>query len=277
MLDTQKWNIAVARFNGYYANLPPFPKTEDVEDYHGIVKALEEASGEDLSNFKIPAEKLRPKLISVRPAPYRGGHGSANYSQDEYCDSNYFQGQIDALKHYLPTIQTKTRPKTQYDDLDDYQLDELMVQRRIKPQMVVEGGRPVYKADREYVIAALVKQDNPAPSAQSTTFNVYDSNFNYASPGATITSNVGSFAKEEFVNIVGALRQLLAEERLEHAAKNEINISIGTMELQLNSSLPNTPILRESLKSVKAILENAAGSLVASGILASINHILSKM
>lgn len=276
MLDHQKWKIAVARFTGYCANLPPFPKTEDVDDYHAIVAALEQASGQDLSNFKIPAEKLKPKIISVRPAPYRGGRGGATYSQDNYCDSNFFQSQIAALKHFLPSMEADG-PKTQYDDLHDWQLEELMVQRGIKPQRVIENGRQVYKADRNYIIAALVKQDSPAPPQHSTTINMYDSNLNYASPGASITSNVGGFTKEEFRNLIDGLRQLLRDEKLDEAAKNEINVNIGTIELQLNSAQPNAPILKESLKSVKTILQNAATSLITSGVLATVNQVLAKL
>lgn len=251
MFDSQKWKIAVSRFTGYCGNLPAFPKTEEVEDYHAIVKALEEASGQDLSSFKIPPEKHKPKLVSFRPASYGGARGSSNYSRDKYCDSDFFQAQIDALKHYLPTIET-TGPKTEYDDLKDWQLQELMVQRHIKPSQPKDGGH-ARMPSREYIIAALVKQDkqdNPTPpAAHTTTFNVYDSNFNYASPGATITSSIGTFTKEEFTNLVGGLRQLLSEEKLDEGSRNEIRINIGTIELQLGSAQPNR--LRQRCKTLR--------------------------
>lgn len=177
MLDLQKWKIAVARFNGYCANLPPFPKTEEVGDYHAIVAALEEASGHDLSSFKIPPEKLRPKLVSVRPAPYGGGRGQANYSRDKYCDPDYFQAQIHALKHYLPQVE-QAPPKTQYDDLHDWQLEELMVQRGIKPSLG-KGDAPPKMPSRDYIIAALVRQDHPTPvPTRNTTVYISGSNVN---------------------------------------------------------------------------------------------------
>src|SRR5207249_4634354 len=97
------------------------------------------------------------------------------------------------------------------DELYDWQLEDLMMQRRIKPRAMIENGQQVFKADREYIIAALVKHDNPAPPRSSTVLNVFDSNVNYASPGATITANVGGFSKEEFSNVIGGLRKLLAE------------------------------------------------------------------
>jgi hypothetical protein len=276
MLDLQKWKIAVARFNGYSANIPSFIKTDNVEDYHAIVTALEQASGQDLSNFKIPADKLKPKVLSVRPAPYGGGRGSATYSQDKYCDSNFFEAQIDALKHYLPNIQTSTQPKTQYDDLYDWQLQELMMKRGIKPPRSSDSRHEKMPA-REYIIAALVKQDTPPPPLHSTTLNVYDSNVNYGSPGATITSHIAGFNKEEFSSLIDGLRQLLSDSHLDQSSKDEVNINIGTIELQLTSARPNVSIVRESLRSLKFILENAAGSLIASGLLPTVHHILSKL
>lgn len=119
----------MSRFNGYYANMPPWLKAEQIADYHSIVTALEEASGEDLSHFKIPPDKIRPKVISVRP----GGHrypGYAQYSQEGYCDSTFFQGQIDGLKNYLHNIQQGAHMSTKYDTLSDAELDNLMVNWR---------------------------------------------------------------------------------------------------------------------------------------------------
>lgn len=276
MIDPQKWKLALARFNGYYANIPSFIKTEHVADYHAIVAALEEASAEDLSHFKIPSDKLKPKLVSVRPASYGGHPGSSQYSKDNYCDSTFFKGQIDGLKHYLATMQTDTRKRSKYDDLSDYDLEDLMITRRIKPELVVEDGRPVYKANREYIIAALMKQDTPSSRVHSTTYNVYDSTFIHSSPGASITENIG-LQKEEFANLVDGIRQLLQSVPYDQPIKEQIRIDIGTIELQINSSRPNSSIVRESLRSLKGILENTAGSMLASGLLPVVVHLLSKL
>jgi len=276
MLDPQKWKIALARFTGYHANVPSFIKTDDVDDYHAIVGALEEASGEDLSNFKIPSEKLKQRVVGIRPASYRGGRGNVQYSPDKYCDSTFFQGQIDALKHYLPSIQTTVRPKTQYDGLLDWQLDELMVNRRIKPPKPIDSSHPKHP-DREYIIAALIKSDAAQAAQPSTVLNIYDSNVNYGSPGAAITQNVAGFTREEFSNLIGGLRELLNDVELDHAAKEEINVSIGTIELQLSASRPNRSILKESLKSLSNVLQNTATSLLTSTLLPTVQHLLNKL
>jgi hypothetical protein len=278
--DSQKLKIAIARFNGFCANLPSWPKEEDVNDYHALVTALEEASGAELAAFKIPSDKLKPKLQSVRPGAYGGGRGSATYSREKYCDSSFFEGQIHALKHYLPNIEPSGSPRTKYDHLHDWQLQELMMERGIKPPRTMETGATIYKQpDRHWIIAALLRQDNQATlkPSHATTFNVYDSNFNYQSPGANITSNARAFSMEEFANVILGLRELLKDPSVDADAKNEISINIGTIELQLNSAQPNASILRESLKSVKAILENAAGSVIATALSPTVQHILSRI
>src|SRR6266446_1006070 len=203
MLDPQKWKLAISRFNGYYANIPSGGKTEQVEEYHAIVSALEEASGEDLSHFKIPTNKIKPKIVSVRPG---GRHyaGSAQYSKDGYCDSTFFRGQIDGLKQYVSSIPKGPHMPDKYDTLSDYELEDLMINRGIKPDTIVEDGRVVRRASREYIVAALLKQDAPPAPSHSTTYNVFDSNFIQGSPGANITASCG-LQKEEFKNLIDGI------------------------------------------------------------------------
>jgi hypothetical protein len=278
MFDQKKWSIAYIKFKAYYANVPSWIKREEVAYYHQLVAALEEASGEDLSHFKIPSDRLKPKAIGAQRGSYRGGPGHTIYSSEPYCDNDFFQSQLDGLSEYLKTLGPKASdPLNKYEQLHDWQLQELMLQRGIKPPEPPQGIYPKMPG-RDYVIAALIKQDaDPTTGGNSTTFNIYGSNVNYGSPGATITSNIAGFSKEEFANLLGSLRDLLADVQVDQSLKDEINISIGTIELQLNSARPNVSILKESLKSVKTILENAAGSLLASGALAAVNHTLGKL
>src|SRR6267142_1422579 len=227
----QKWQLALSRFKGFCSNLPSWPKEDHVNDYHAIISALEEASGHDLSTFRILPERLAPRVISVRRAPYRGGEGSVSYSRDKQVELGFFRSQIDALKHYLPSIQPNGSPKTKYDDLTNSQLIDLMADRGIKPPPVIENGQEVYRAgrvEREWIIAALVRHDaTPAQPSNSTTLNFIGSNVNYASPGANITANTGEFSLEEVSNLILGLRELLKDASLDSTAKNEINVNIG--------------------------------------------------
>lgn len=71
--------------------------------------------------------------------------------------------------------------------------------------------------------------------------------------------------------IAHLLNHPLCLRMLGHVEQQE---TIGTIELQLNSSKPNKSIIREALTSANTIAENAAGSLIASGVIAAINHVL---
>ena len=63
MDDYKKWNLAAARFVGFANNVPNIVNENRVNEYHSIVDALQEASGENLSAFRISAEELKQKTI----------------------------------------------------------------------------------------------------------------------------------------------------------------------------------------------------------------------
>jgi hypothetical protein len=172
-------------------------------------------------------------------------------------------------------MQPKTRLTTKYDELHDWQLQDLMMDRGIKPPPRIENGVRVYRQpEREWIIAALVKQDTqPAPPlSQSTTFNVYDSNFINQSPGASISAENIDLKSEEFRNLVEGIKQLAQDEQLSPEARTQIGVDIATVELQLNSPQPKVGVIKESMLSVKGVLDNATGSLIAAGVIAAIKY-----
>jgi hypothetical protein len=104
MLNRNEWDAACSRFEGFRANVPRNIKEETVQQYNEIVTDLESASGIALEKFRIPAAKIQPRVASFRRASYSGRPGSVNYSKDKYCDSDYFQSQVDALSQYLKRL-----------------------------------------------------------------------------------------------------------------------------------------------------------------------------
>lgn len=279
MYDQKKWSIAYIKFKGYYANVPPWIKTAEVDYYHELISGLEDASGEDLSHFKIPPDRLKPRVVSVRPGGYGGGRGSVTYSSESYCDNNFFQGQLDALNEYLKTLTPKPPgPHGKYDELQDWQLEELMVNRKIKPKRELINGREEFVAPREYIIAALVRQDNPSDRTSSTVINNYvtDSNFIQNSPGASITEGI-DLRSPEFSTFIENLKTIASSDKLSPSERGEINIHIGTIQLHTNSPKPSGTIVKESLKSIRDIFEKTAVSLLTSGFLASLNAVIARI
>jgi hypothetical protein len=279
MLDQKKWSIAYIKFKAYYANVPSWIKTPEVAYYHELVSALEQASGEDLSHFKIPADRVKPKVVGAQRGSYRGGLGRTLYSSESYCDNDFFKSQLDALNEYLKTLAPKSaEPRNKYDDLQDWQLEELMVNRRIKPKRELINGREEWVAPREYIIAALIRQDNPSDRPSSTVINNYvtDSNFIQNSPGASITEGI-DIRSPEFATFVENLLTIASSDKLSPAERGEINMHIGTIQLHINSPTPSGTIVKESLKSIRGIFEKAAVSMLTSGFLASLNAVIAKI
>jgi hypothetical protein len=111
IVDDKKWNIGLARLAGFMQHLSSSIDKEGVDQFHSIVATLEEASGESLSDFKIPAETLAHRVTSVRPGGYGGGQGSVTYSQKKFCDSSYFRAQVHGLSNYVQILCSKSSPK----------------------------------------------------------------------------------------------------------------------------------------------------------------------
>jgi len=279
MFDQKKWSIAYIKFKGYYANIPPWIKAPEVAYYHELVSALEEASGEDLSHFKIPTDRVKPKAIGAQRGSYRGGPGHTIFSSESYCDDDFLKSQLDALNEYLKTLAPKpSAPSSKYDEFQDWQLEELMVNRGIKPKREFINGREEWVAPREYIIAALIRQDNPSERPSSTVINNYvtDSNLIQNSPGASITEGL-DLKSADFATFVENLKTIALSEKLSPAERGEINMHIGTIQLHINSPTPSGTIIKESLKSIKGIFEKTAVSLLTSGFLASLNAVIAKI
>lgn len=116
--------------------------------------------------------------------------------------------------------------------------------------------------------------------AQSITYNIKNyiqgavqSQIQIESVASTQNFVVTQFELSRLKEVIQALRDSEGEIDLEENAKAELAAEIQTLEAQAASPKPKTSIIRESLLSVKSILEGAAGSLVASGLLNQIGKL----
>jgi hypothetical protein len=97
-----------------------------IAEYHGIVTALEQASGEDLSDFRIPGSKITPRVTSIQIGS-RHRPGRTHYSSESYCRGEYFERQLEGLAAYLPHIHSPNPPLAprDYYSMTDEQLEDL--------------------------------------------------------------------------------------------------------------------------------------------------------
>ena len=165
MLDLRKWAAARARLEALKNNIPNWIDQERVNDYHGIVDALEAASGEDLRDFRIPPAEVKPRIASVQRGGFGGYPGRTNYTSRSYCDDGFFRRQIEGLWKYIQVVsQTQPRASSQsevnYSLLSDDQLQELAINCRIPPARRVDERGEHYYFDRAKMIEALQARDD---------------------------------------------------------------------------------------------------------------------
>lgn len=94
---------------------------------------------------------------------------------------------------------------------------------------------------------------------------IQDSQIQIESVNST-QSKIVEFDIEQIVKLVDALKGAIDLLGLDEKNKKVVISEIATLEAQANSPSPKHSIMRESLGSIRNILEGAAGSLVASGL-----------
>jgi hypothetical protein len=226
--DSKKWYKGLSLLAGLMQFVPTSIDEDNVDQFHDIVRLLEEASDEEFSEFKIPAEKLATRSMNLAPGPYGGfGEGFPTQSKKKFCDRKYFYSRVSGLSNYITTIHGKSPAKT-----------------------------------------ATPKEKLEAPTAptHSTVINMHSSNLNFQSPGASNTQTI-DFKSDDFRKLIESVKQFASTEQLPVENRQQINTDIATVEVQIGSSRPSLSIIRECLGSMKNIVEDAAGSLLASGIL----------
>lgn len=76
------------------------------------------------------------------------------------------------------------------------------------------------------------------------------------------------------LSVIDEIKKAVADLNLPRETRDELDAEIATAETQAKSPKPKHRIIRESLHTVRNILEGTTGSLIASGLLAKLNCIL---
>lgn len=89
--------------------------------------------------------------------------------------------------------------------------------------------------------------------------NMVGSNIQQGNIGSEQNVTISNEARPQIEAFFQELKQALPALSLDETQSQELNADIGTAELQLSSPKPNSPILRESLSSIKRVLEAGVG------------------
>lgn len=142
----------------------------------------------------------------------------------------------------------------------------------LSPYAVSITHRGIKEMEKSLQEPAESTQHFPPLSVIHIEGDVISSPIQSGSPGATqqVTSTVDLRKVTEFLN---RLQAVTPELHLPEAETRELSAEIATLKAQVESPKPKKQIIRESLGSVRTILEGAGGNLAATGILDVLQHV----
>lgn len=286
LLDEKRWTSAWARFQALRKNIPDEIDEEQVREYNSLLMDLVMSSGQSLFEFEIPNDLLKPKLLWARRGTRRQP-GYASYSKKRYCDLTDFRRRIDDVWNYFQSLQAEEGGTTRMDEPKDYwslsddELERLGAKYNLRPISRAGAQGEYWYVDRDRVIDALLKRDAALRSGSSTAApsNVVNVGTMYAlsiQQGTdSSTANINFKTNDpDLKNVLKMVRDSANQIPLGNAAKAQLMADMGTAEAQLSSPHPKPSIITECLHSMRVILETAAGSAIAAGLLLEISKFL---
>lgn len=283
MLNPQQWNVAFSQLDALRRNIPRSVPEARVEEYHAILHSLQVASrDENLVGFRVPESELKPIVVSARRGTRRSP-GHATYSKSKYCDASFFRRQVEALWQYVQRTQPQTSAdRTNVDKPKDYwamsdgELEQLAAKINVPPASMTPSGD--WYIDRDRIIDALLKRDRALRQSQPSQVihvngDMYGSSIQQGTVGSSATINFKSI-EADVKNILARIRNSVDEIDLSPDAKAQLSADANTIEAQLQSPHPKPAVITECLRSARTILEGAAGSVIASGIVFEIAKLL---
>jgi hypothetical protein len=98
VIDQGKLRAAIDRLASFITDFPPSPTEYHVFQFHEIIKILEQASGQDLSHFKISPDRVNSK-VNNNPAI----HWHTPYASKAFVEHSYFCSRVRGLMSHVKT------------------------------------------------------------------------------------------------------------------------------------------------------------------------------
>jgi hypothetical protein len=168
-----------------------------------------------------------------------------------------------------------------YWSMSDDELERLGAKYNLHPISRAGDQGEYWYVDRDRVIDALLKRDaalrsGSGAAAPSNVVNVgamYGSSIQQGTDSST--ANIKFMANDpDLKNLLKTVRDSANQIPLGNAAKAQLIADTGTAEAQLSSPHPKPSIITECLHSMRMILETAAGSATAAGLVLEISKLL---
>jgi hypothetical protein len=104
--------------------------------------------------------------------------------------------------------------------------------------------------------------------------SVQNSQIQQGSVSSTQSAHFDDSKLAELMKLLPEFRAKAPDLQLSDGQLRDFNAHLDTIEAQLKLSRPRPSILKESLTELKYVLESAAGSLVAAGLLAALSRLM---
>jgi hypothetical protein len=110
MDQARKWNLAWSHLDAFEKHMPTSIEEKHVAEFHGILDLFHDATGEDVSPFRIPEEELKKVSVAARLATRRTP-GQVWYSDKKYCDHDLMLRKIATLRGYFEKLYAADKRK----------------------------------------------------------------------------------------------------------------------------------------------------------------------
>ncbi len=210
--------------------------------------------------------------------------------------SCYPQGQAVGELESLLTNDKSSIIVMSYPPDQEQMLIELQGAAALKPALIIDPSvlRGIIDSVRNVILNWTLKLEEDGITGENMTFTLKEKHA--ASSGTYhIGTYIGSMTQSQLqqdtrdssqsmtvneldvskvLSVLDEIKKAVADINLPRETKDELDAEIATAETQAKSPKPKYRIIRESLHTVRNILEGTAGSLIASGLLAKLNCLL---
>jgi hypothetical protein len=106
LVDEKKFKQAFVSLRGFRSHIFGPITQAMVDEYHAILDALQESSGENLLPFSIPASMMKPHAMShvrqYQTVIHYRGEAEIQYTSLQYCDKQFFTERLNRLWERFP-------------------------------------------------------------------------------------------------------------------------------------------------------------------------------
>ncbi len=265
-----------------------------------VAKKLEIVEFERWINFELKGYDSADNVPE-----YREVHGSLKF-KNPYVKSGYADYIIEIEEiHNLATTRLLFQPISELEDL--YIKSEFMIYIEIDPAsrnlfkehfrkdivpdvlaISVSQLKRIFDSVRNIILEWSLKLEKDGILGEELVFTTKEQEiakentitYNMLIQGSQVqlgdknTQNIDNINLDEIKELLKSIDNVLSDLKLDTVDKNELNVGLKTLELQVESNNPNPNIIRESLISIRNILEGCVSSAIAPVLITAITKII---